>query len=334
MKPQKKNVTILDIANAVGVSPSTVTHSLNGKRPVKAETREKVKKAIAELGYVPSWNASKLKGHSGRIIGCIATDISESFVNQIVRGIEQGLIAGEETLLFVSLIEFAGNFEEAHKFLLSHDIDGLLICYHIPHGESLKFNDNIPVVSLNMDFPEHVSVLVNGESGGAMAADHLFACGMRKSAIICGPEKRISVEARLSGFMKRIKDLGLELPENPYYGEYDADHGYNACREMLDKGISFDGLFAENDYIAAGAINALNEKGLRVPEDVKVAGFDNRDFSAFWNPPITTFQQPLMQIGFMGMGLLRNMTMNGGIAERRCVLESQLIARKSTMGKN
>ena len=116
VRESRNSVTILDVAEMAGVSPSTVTHALNGKRPVKEETKARIKKAIDTLGYVPSWNASRLKGRFSGVIGCLASDISESFVNQIVRGIEQGLIGGEETLLFVSLVEFGGDFEAAFRF--------------------------------------------------------------------------------------------------------------------------------------------------------------------------------------------------------------------------
>ena len=103
MKMTGSGKTIMDVARMANVSPSTVTHALNGKRPVKAETRARVMNAISALGYVPSWNASRLKGRFSGVIGCLATDISETFVNRIVRGIEQGLAGGTETLLFVSL---------------------------------------------------------------------------------------------------------------------------------------------------------------------------------------------------------------------------------------
>ena len=147
------------------------------------------------------------------MIGCLATEISETFVNRIVRGIEQGLAGGTETLLFVSLVEFSGDYEAAFRFLRSHDIDGL---------------------------------------------------------------------------------------------------------------------FAGNDYIAAGAINALHEHGIRVPEDVKVVGFDNRDFSSFWKPSITTFQQPLGEMGLVGIGVLRNLIANRSDVEMRDVLESRRIIRESS----
>ena len=296
MKMTGSGKTIMDVARMANVSPSTVTHALNGKRPVKAETRARVMNAISALGYVPSWNASRLKGRFSGVIGCLATDISETFVNRIVRGIEQGLAGGTETLLFVSLVEFGGDYEAAFRFLRSHDIDGLLICHH----------------------------------GGAMAAEHLYSAGMRKPAVISGPEDRVSTQLRYKGFCSRLKALSLPLPQSPCYGAYDAEHGYDACRELLRKGIRFDGLFAGNDYIAAGAINALHEHGIGVPEDVKVVGFDNRDFSSFWKPSITTFQQPLGEMGLVGIGVLRNLIANRSDVEMRYVLESRLIIRESS----
>lgn len=331
MKATRSSVTILDVAKMANVSPSTVTHTLNGKRPVKGETKERVKEAIDKLGYVPSWNASRLKGRYSGVIGCLATDISETFVNQIVRGIEQGLAGGTETLLFVSLVEFADDYEAAFRFLQSHDIDGLLICHHIiPEEKLVHLKGNIPVVSLNMDLEDTVSVIADSEGGGALAADHLYSAGMRKPAVICGPENRVSARTRYKGFCDRLKALSIPLPADPCFGGYDADHGYEACNELLSKGTHFDGLFAGNDYIAAGAITALQEHGVRVPEDVKVVGFDNRDFSSFWNPPITTFQQPLGEMGLIGMGILRNLIANGSVGEKRYVLEPKLIMRKSS----
>ena len=331
MRDGRNSVTILDVASMAGVSPSTVTHALNGKRPVKDETKKRIKMAIDALGYVPSWNASRLKGRFSGVIGCIASDISDSFVNQIVKGIEHGLIRGEETLIFVSLFEFDGDFEAAFRFLLSHDIDGLLICYHIPPDKVMAMRGGIPVVSLNMELSDHVSVIVNSESGGRRAADHLYDVGVRHPAVICGPEDRASAQTRLDAFLRRIGQLGLQRPEDVYFGEYDVSHGYEACQAILRSGYRFDGLFAENDYIAAGAITALSEHGIRVPEDVKVVGFDNREFSSFWNPPITTFNIPLQDIGMIGIGLLRSLIASSTTSiRRRCVMEPDLIVRRST----
>ena len=336
MKAVRRNVTILDVAKMANVSPSTVTHSLNGKRPVKEETKARIKEAIDKLGYVPSWNASRLKGRYSGVIGCLATDISETFVNQIVRGIEEGLAGGDETLLFVSLVEFADGYEAAFRFLQSHDIDGLIICHHIiPEDKLLHVKkENIPIVSLNMSHEDSVSVIADSEGGGAQAAEHLYSAGMRMPAVICGPENRVSARTRFHGFCERLKELSIPLPADPCFGEYDADHGYDACNKLLAAGVKFDGLFAGNDYIAAGAITALTEHGIRVPEDVKVVGFDNRDFSSFWNPPITTFQQPLREMGLIGIGLLRNLIANGSVSQRKYVLEPKLIIRQSSGRKN
>ena len=331
MQDKKDTVTILDVAKIAGVSPSTVTHALNGKRPVKEDTREKVLAAIDRLGYIPSWNASRMKGHSSGIIGCLATDITKQFTNQIIRGIEEGLIGGQETLLIVSLVEFGDDYEAAYKFLMSHEIDGLLIVHHIPTASFETITSRIPVVSLNMNLDGHISIYGDGFGGGYRAADHLYSSGMRAPAIICGPSGRPSSENRLSGYMTRVRELGLEMPEKFYYGEYDFSHGYEACQDLIGNGKKFDGIFAEDDYIAAGAITALNEHGIRVPEDVLVVGFNDCDFTSFWKPTITTFRPPYQEMGLIGLSLLRSLIANKTVNRKKFAIDNKLIPRHSTL---
>lgn len=333
---RKTSVTILDVARMAHVSPSTVTHALNGKRPVSAETKERISLAIKESGYVPSWNASRLKGSGTGIIGCLAMDITETFVNQIVKGIEQGISGGQETLLFVSAVEFNNDFSKAFEFMFSHHVDGIILCHHIPNGMSKTISVpegcSIPIISINMDLDNFVSIVPNNFQGGYLAADHLYSSGMRHPAVICGPKERASVENRVAGFIQRLKELKLGIPEDFHYGEYDFDHGYSSAKEIFSHDSEVDGVFAGNDYIAAGTLTALKELGKRVPEEVRVVGFDNRDFSGFWSPSITTFQQPLQEMGLVGISVLHTMISSGNAGQRCYVLEPRLIARKSTLG--
>ena len=329
-------ITILDVAAYAKVSPATVTHALNGKRPVSEATRAKVLEAVRVLGYVPSWSASRLKGRHSGILGCVAVDITENFVNQIVKGIERGLNCGEYSLFFVSAFEFGNDFRKAYEFLRGHQVDGILFCHHIPFGQELSLVDmrnSVPVVSINMAIPGMVSVIPDNYTGGYQAAEHLYSCGMRNPAIICGPEDRLSVRDRLHGFSDRVKELGLDLPEDACnYGSYDFEHGYKAARIQMDRYPATDGIFCANDYIAAGAITTLKEYHLEVPSQVRVLGFDNRDFSGFWTPSISTFEQPLQEMGFLGVGLLKNMIATEYIPQEQYRLQSRLIPRQSTLG--
>lgn len=329
-------VTIMDVAKRAKVSPATVTHTLNGKRPVGEETKAKVLKAIESLGYVPSWNASRMKQEKSGIIGCLAADITETFVNQIVRGIEHGLSGGEYSLFFVSGIEFGHDLKKAYGFLKSHKVDGILFCHHIPLWQDFSIdteNADIPIVSVNMDTPNMISVIPDNCNGGYQAADHLFGCGMRHPAMICGPEDRLSVKDRLSGFKNRVREQGLPFDETAlYFGPYDYDHGFKAAKDLMDSHPLTDGIFCANDYIAAGVIARLQQMDIEVPRQVRVLGFDNRDFSSFWNIPITTFELPLQEMGMLGMSLLRNCIDTGTYIQEKRVLQSKLIPRKSTRG--
>ncbi|MDR0718316.1 MAG: LacI family transcriptional regulator [Treponema sp.] len=329
-------VTILDVAKLADVSPSTVSHALNGKRPVSTATKERVLSAIEALGYTPSYNASHLrKGNSG-IIGCYTVDITETFSHEIVKGIERGLTGSGLSMLFVSGVEFGNDFSRAYRFLLSHDIDGLLLCNHIPtvlDTFTVTKNSSIPMIAINMKLDDVPSVFPDNFNGGIIAAEHLYASGMRCPGMICGPEYRHSVEQRLKGFQRRVMELGLEFTSDHYmFGEYTYEQGYEAASRLMKTVPRIDGIFCANDYIAAGAINRLTEMGYKIPHDIRIIGFDNRDFARFWPIPISTFEQPLEEMGFIGMSALRCAVFSSVSHEEPQILQSKLIPRTSTLG--
>jgi LacI family transcriptional regulator len=328
--------TILDVAKLARVSPSTVSHALNGKRPVGRAARERILSAIDTLGYTPSHSASHLKKGDSGIIGCYTVDITETFSNKIVKGIERGLAGSGLSMMFVSGVEFGNDFSRAYRFLLSYNIEGLLLCNHIPtifDAFKATKNSGIPIISINMKLEGLPSVFPDNFSGGMIAAEHLYASGMRRPAMICGPKGRLSVEQRLKGFRGRIVDLGLEFSADHYmFGEYTYEQGYEAVFQLMKIDPRIDGIFCANDYIAAGAINRLTGMGYKIPEDIRITGFDDRDFAGFWHIPITTFEQPLEEMGFLGMSALRCAIFSPVNPPEPQILQSKLIARTSTIG--
>jgi LacI family transcriptional regulator len=341
MADPPSQATILDVARLAKVSPSTVSHALNGKRPVGTATKERIFSAIDTLGYIPSHSASHLRKGSSGIIGCYAIDITETFSNKIVRGIERGLAGSGLSMLFVSGVEFNNDFSRAYRFLLSHDIEGLLLCNHIPtifdtfaDTKNKASKSGVPVITINMKLEGIPSIFPDNYSGGMIAADHLYACGMRHPAMICGPETRLSVRQRLKGFQGRVSDLGLEFaPAHYMYGEYVYEQGYEAAFRLLRINPRIDGIFCANDYIAAGAINRLSGMGYKIPDDIRIIGFDDRDFSRFWHIPISTFEQPLEEMGFLGISALRCAISSPSAPPESQILQSKLIVRTSTIGQ-
>lgn len=329
-----ETVTIKDVAKKAGVAPATVSHALNGKRPVSEKTKEKVNKAINELGYIPSWTASRMKSSQSGIIGCLAIDITETFVNKIVKGIESGIRGGQYSLLYVSTIEFGGDFQKAYNFLKSHKVDGTLLCHHIPRTvtkEIERLETVGPLVSINTKLDGVTSIVLDNRTGGLQAAEHLISCGVKHPAIIAGPKDRLSAIDRLIGFETRLKSFGITLDSNKVeFGEYDANHGYNAAKKIISSNKKIDGIFCENDYIAAGAINAILDLGYSVPNDIKILGFDNRDFSEFWRPPISTFDIPLEQMGLIGAFKLKEIISTKSEKSEIVALQSKILPREST----
>ncbi len=327
-------VKITDVAEAAGVSPSTVSHVLSGNRPISEETKKRVLNIIKELGYTPNPNARAMKSSRTGIIGFFAGDITEVFVTEIIRGVESVIVPAGYHLLLVSGSEFDDDPRQALEFLISRRIDGAIISYGTSDikTDSGFGNMSLPLVFINRSYNDVIPCIrPDNYMGGKVVASHFAECGVKKAAIIGGPEKRQASRDRIRGFIERSEELGMEVPEGcVFHTEFTFDGGRKAMKVLLERGKGFDGLFCANDYIACGAMTVAQEAGLSIPDDLKVIGFDDREFARFWPTPVTTMSQPLFQMGRLGARYLVDFNEKEKEIPLLTVLSSSLIPRRST----
>lgn len=329
-------VTINDVARAAGVANSTVSHVLSGKRPISRETKEKVFKAIKELGYEPNPNARALRSSSSGVIGFFAYDITEVFAARIIQGAEKIVRERNAYLLFTSGVEFDHDIKDALDFLRKRRVDGIIIAYGVRQKvppDSVQ-TLGMPTVTVNTCIHDSVpSIQPDDFLGGKEAAMHLLAQESRLPAIIAGPKKRLASEERVAGFMEVLKER--DIPFNPsqqlVYGDFTVSSGAQCLDKLLGTLPDIDAVFCANDYMAAGAINEALRRRLSVPEDLKVVGFDNREFGSFWPIPITTFALPLLDMGETSAEMLFAQIDGRTPDPLHVTLPSSLIKRQSSV---
>lgn len=194
-------------------------------------------------------------------------------------------------LLFASGMEFDYDLYKALVFLKRRNIDGIIVSYEITKKfDNIDLNDlDLPIITINQNISDSIiSVMPNDFKGGYDAASHLIQKGITNPSVISGPKDRVSSIERLNGFRQGFKDFDIvRIPIK--YGKYNFDTGFNCARELLAEDSNIDVIFCLNDFIAAGAIDYARRNNFDVPEQIKVIGYDDRDFSAFWPTPITTF---------------------------------------------
>lgn len=330
-------VKITDVAKYAGVSPSTVSHVLSGNRPISGETRLRVLAAVAELGYHPNPNARALKSKRSGIIGFYAADITELFVTEIIRGVESIIVPRDEHLLLVSGAEFDGDVERALTFLASRKADGFIVAYGVSQERTRKFTipTDQPLISINSHLdPSVPSIQPDNIQGGRDAIAHLVDRGARRIAILAGPEDRPAGRQRLEGALSAVtaNDLrGVEIPiEMVRHVDFTFAGGYDGMIELMETTTRCDAVFCGNDYIAAGAMTAAQERGIDVPGDLLVIGFDDREFASFWPTPISTFRQPLARMGRIAAQYLADNIYNDEAIPGTTLLASELVHRRST----
>lgn len=328
-------VTIRDVAVAAGVSVSTVSHALSGKRPISQATKDKIYDAIERLGYEPNPAARALRTTTSGVIGFFAFDITEVFAARIIHGVEKVAREKNSYLLFTSGVEFDNDISSAIDFLRKRRVDGIIAAYGVRQAISpeMRAAFDLPAVTVNTFIHDSLpSVQPDDVAGGKAAALHLVSRGARRPAVIAGPERRLASIDRLAGFTMALKECGVDFDptERVVHGDFSAESGARCLEALLERCPDIDAVFCANDYMAAGAINRALAHGLTIPDDLKVVGYDDREFASFWPIPITTFALPLERMGEVSATMLFECIEGQKPDPMRVLLPSSLIVRQSS----
>lgn len=325
---------IYDVAQAAGVSISTVSHVLNETRFVSEETKAKVLDAIERLDYHPSSLARALVRQETQTIGLIVPDNINPFFAELARGIENyGFGAGYNVLLCNS--DRNPSKEIAYlDMLLSKRVDGVIYMTNDNSQERLHRlqERNIPVVVFDREYDGLDAILIDNLQGGIDATTHLLQLGHEQIACIGGPSSRFRTIGRVRGYETTLADAGIpSRPELMTTGDWTYQSGWEAMRTLMQLPQPPTAVFACNDTMAIGALAFLHEANLSVPEEVSIVGFDNILLSAFTSPPLTTMATPIVELGQQLCQMLIERIQNQSLTTpQRTIVQSKLLVRRST----
>lgn len=297
----KEKVTITDIAQRADVSISTVSRVLRGTAPVTESKRKAVMAAVAELNYQPNVFARGLASGESMAMGVLTQNFGSPFYDAILQGVVQGL---RDTRYFPVFADGQWQLEiekEAVMALMQRQIDGLIVIGGFLASEQLsRFAEQIPIVVVARRVPgfEENCLYIDNVKAAYMATQHLIELGHRRIAHISGRGDHPDAAERKRGYIKALEDAGIEpLPELIVEGNFRRQSGVLAVDMLLTRGIAFSAIFAANDQMAFGTRLALYRRGIRVPEDLSLVGFDDEPAAAFMIPPLTTVRQPAVELG-------------------------------------
>ncbi len=296
--------TIHDVAKAAGVSVATVSRALNGAGNVLPETRRRVEEAARALRFTPSSAARSLITRRTDTIGALLPDLHGEYFSELIRGIDQ---AARARGLHLLLSSSHGDAHEAAAALraMSGRVDGLLVM--TPHADVDFLQHNlpagVPAVLLNagLEMPGVARYRVDNLGGARTMTRHLVGSGRRRVAFIGGPADNDEAQERLAGYRSGLKGA---MREAVFDGDFTEESGWAAGRRIALSRPRPDAVFAANDMMAVGCLAALREAGLRVPEDVAVAGFDDIPIARYVAPSLTTIRVPIAGLGSAALDAL------------------------------
>ncbi|MGW6982075.1 LacI family DNA-binding transcriptional regulator [Streptomyces sp. NPDC054932] len=336
--------TLEAVAEHAGVSRATASRVVNGGDGVRPHLVDRVHAAIRELGYVPNHAARTLVTRRTGAVAVIIAEpevriFSDPFFSRQIRGIAKELTA-HDTQLVLLLVEDSGDYDRIERYLAGGHVDGAL-------AFSLHTDDPLPAITRRIGMPtvfggrpgwttgpgghDAVTYVDADNRGGAREAVHyLLAQGRRRIAHIAGPLDQTSAADRLSGYRDALASAGPELFAE---GDFTPAGGARAMAELLDRDAGIDAVFAANDLMATGALDVLRERGLTVPGDVALVGFDDAEpVAESADPPLTTVRQDIEGMGRLMARLLMR-TLNAGPGERHApepVITSTALVRRAS----
>lgn len=328
------SATIKDVAREAKVSIATVSRVLNNSAVVTDETKQRVLEAIKKTGYKPNALARSLKIQKTHTIGLIVPDISSTFYPEVVRGIEDIAAMYNYNIFLCNTDQKEEKEIKYIEILGEKQVDGIIFMGDTVRDSVLEIFNNFgtPIVLSGTQDREqkYPSVIIDNKRAAYDAVKYLISLGHKKIAMISGPmHDPIRGALRIEGYSQALKESGIKNdPDLVVEGDFKTRNAYLAMLKLLEHKI--DAVFAASDDMAAAAINAIFDSGLKVPDDIHVVGFDNTYISTMFRPTITTIQQPAYDIGAVSMRLLTKLLSKEPIDEMHVILPHQLIVREST----
>lgn len=306
-------ITIKEIAQLCGVSSSTISNILNGKRNVSEATRQRVLEVVKQTGYQPNYFAQGMRKHKTNIIGILAEDINQFSSPPII----EGIMACCEDMNYRTILinmrlydrwrnTWYDDDKKLHSVLTpaiqelrSIKVDGIM--YVAGHARIVNcFPDDFSVPAMVIyaysKSPKFTSVVIDDEKGGYDVTRYLTSMGHRKIGVIAGNADNLHTQKRSMGYQRALfEDQILYNPDWIYYGDWERHSGYQGALKLINEGVT--AIFCMNDIMAAGVYDYLEENGMKAGEDISVVGYDNREISEYFSPALTTSEIPLTEIG-------------------------------------
>ena len=326
-------VTIKDIAKMANVSHTTVSRALNNSPLIKEPTKRKILELAEQLNYTPNVNAKSLVMQKSHTIGLFLTSISEgtssSFLADTIKGVNS--VISQDYNLFIRGIDDYKDFSSINRqrfdgiILMSQSVQDNQFIYHVLQKE-------IPLVVLNREVEEEqvINILSNDEDGARKAVDYLLDCGHRDIAIIEGTPSFKSSQKRKEGYIKALVERDIPIKGSySVQGNYDVESGYLAMEKLLELDKPPTAVFCSNDDMAIGAMKAIFGKGLKVPEDISVAGFDDIGFTQYTSPRLTTVKRPVEEISIYGAKKILSLVLGKQQEAEKIFAKTELVIRDS-----
>ncbi|AGV19902.1 ribose operon repressor [Vibrio alginolyticus] len=328
--------TMKDIAKLAGVSTSTVSHVINKTRFVSEEISERVNNAAKELNYyAPSALARSLKVNRTKTIGMLVTTSTNPFFGEVVKGVERSCYQKGYSLILCNTEGDNERMRQSINTLLQKRVDGLILMCSSLEGERIDVFErypDIPVVVMDWGPMLFTSDKIQDNSlrGGYLAAKYLIDCGHTEIGCITGPLIKHQAQMRYEGYKRAMNEAGLEFNANWIIeSDFECEGGYQAFKKMAQRGALPSSIFVSNDMMAMGVINAANELGIKVPDDLSIIGYDDIHIAKFMSPSLTTIHQPKYRLGQAAVETLVRKLDEKSTEAQVVQLEPTLVERKS-----
>jgi DNA-binding LacI/PurR family transcriptional regulator len=333
LPPLSRSATLNDVGALSGVSYQTVSRVVNESPLVAEKTRARVLKAIAELGYRPNQAARRLVTRRSRVIGMVGSNITYYGPAQVMVSIEETAKLEGYNLMFIGLEHPSKTrLTAAINDLCEHQVDGIVLGVQLNRSVDIRqLCRGVPFVSLdaatNRDLP---AVIVDQQHGVRLATRHLLDLGHQQIACVAGPKDWSAAKERRQGWAQTLKEAGLE-PGPCIEGDWSPGSGFVAVAQLLQSAPRrFTAIMVGNDHMALGALRALHARGIRVPEDISIVGYDDLPESRFFEPPLTTVHHDFAQQGERCVKVLLRMIDREPVEGSLQLLRPELVIREST----